>query len=72
MKYHYTDVAAVDLHLSMTVYEIDMLIKWLKAIENPENKYSLERMIITLRECIKSSAGSMANEGTLLLERSDD
>jgi len=71
MKYHYSDLAAVDIHMSMTAYEIELLIKWLKPIENPENKYTLQRILTSLEECIRNCGVSMKNEGELLSERKD-
>jgi hypothetical protein len=72
MKYHYSDLAAVDVHMSMTVYEIELLIKWLKGIENPDSKYTLQRMLTMLDECISNCGASMKNEGELLLGRKND
>ena len=71
MKYHYSDLAAVDIHMSMTAYEIELLINWLKTIENPDNKYTLQRILISLNECIMNCGVSMKNEGELLSERKD-
>ena len=72
MKYHYSDLAAVDVHMSMNVYEMELLIKWLKAIENPDNKYTLQRMLTMLQECISNCGASMKNEGDLLMETKND